>query len=1201
MNSSVGSAHSVVLEPHSILSDRYEILKKLGQGGMGAVYQAYDRVLQRVVAIKIMLSLMQIGEAEIARFKREAQALAQLQHPNIVALYDFHTEPYNYLVMEFIQGKTLLELIGNRALTFMQVANILEKCSRALHVAHQIGIIHRDIKPHNIMIETETNTPKVMDFGLAKMVSEQNITQNPSGWVGTIGYMPPEQAQRFSSLWNDPDQRNIKTQANNAFQPLAPKADPVSTVPPIAASSALGSASQTSASAALTQAAPSSHGSAPIASESLASTIACSNLPKTIASAGSVTFGASDNTAQTQALSNAPVPGASGSLASTIASSPLPKTLAMPNTPNSPASIASLNLGQTTFSSDTPASAASVYLAQIPPSSLTEATAQSNPYDQNQTTIQPEATSKLDGRSDVFSLGATLYHALTYFAPFLSPMAQLSFAAIIPPRHRNAEVPHDLETICLKCMEIKPANRYSSALELAEDLRRFQQNLPIHAKPASIITRSYKWMIRHPGYGLTALLIIITNFCVGIFSIYQALYAQLATNELLQLQNQTAMHQQTVAQSKEQTLQLQKTVNNLDKQNQTLKNEQSLLLNTQQVLLAEQQKLNAQMEEMKKRYNTIALQLVQTRKKVQEELKDIQKNSQFEMEQLQQLLDKKTQLDTYLAVLDNNTNQENQNQQDPNQLQEINQANSLERNQLSNLFFPTSTADFNSQGPLMIQLAQPQKNSTITNEVSRLEASIPVLLYTKQSWDATITYLNTSTSTTLTNVVITATWGPQLKGNTAQAGKIQNRQAIWNLLSLGPSQSKTFTLSFTNLSSGPCSLELVANNTENLTHQQSYLIEIQEPQSYVLTICPKYQTCPNPLDVSFVVSNPTIMPIQNVPVSVSWDAPFSVQASTGNPMITQNNARWAIPYLGANQTQHLSLKLSGGKPGMVSTVQVNQGNTEASTYTTQWDGPSAKVSEMSIRVPDLFIMTPKSPEYFLIEIEVKNNSKETISQPTLVLSSQPQTGMKIAGFLEYTSGAVLQSEMNQGNPIQCSVGNILPGQSRCFLAAAQPSNVSTYKICSTLNVRTRSPNFRGNLTTILEASSITEIRDLPKLFMSLHKAIDSDTYVGNEDLYIIEIQNRAFTTAPDFAGFIIFDPKYLIPTKVAPGGLNGTIIGKSNGVFFMRTTPLQYNESVYLQIYAKAIAPGTTNINGICNSYYAVEPSVFATVNILPK
>ena len=178
-----------------LIGNRYEILEKIGNGGMATVYKARCHVLNRNVAVKVLKEEFTTDSEFVKRFNIEAQSAASLTHPNIVSIYDVGNEgDIYYIVMELVQGKTLKEIITDEGiLPWKWTVNIAIQIASALEVAHRHNIVHRDIKPHNIII-TEDGTAKVTDFGIAKAVSNSTITSFGST-IGSVHYFSPEQAR----------------------------------------------------------------------------------------------------------------------------------------------------------------------------------------------------------------------------------------------------------------------------------------------------------------------------------------------------------------------------------------------------------------------------------------------------------------------------------------------------------------------------------------------------------------------------------------------------------------------------------------------------------------------------------------------------------------------------------------------------------------------------------------------------------------------------------------------------------------------------------------------------------------------------------------------------------------------------------------------------------------------------------------------
>lgn len=176
-----------------LLDDRYEILEKIGEGGMAVVYKAFCHRLSRFVAVKIMREEMAADEEFKRRFCAESHAIAMLSHPNIVAVYDVsHSDDVEYIVMELVDGITLKQYMDKRgAISWKEALHFTKQITKALAHAHSRGIIHRDIKPQNIML-LKDGTIKVADFGIAAL---ENEMQESGQAVGSIHYIAPEQAR----------------------------------------------------------------------------------------------------------------------------------------------------------------------------------------------------------------------------------------------------------------------------------------------------------------------------------------------------------------------------------------------------------------------------------------------------------------------------------------------------------------------------------------------------------------------------------------------------------------------------------------------------------------------------------------------------------------------------------------------------------------------------------------------------------------------------------------------------------------------------------------------------------------------------------------------------------------------------------------------------------------------------------------------
>ena len=177
-----------------LIAGRYELHELVGSGGMSNVFRAHDRLLERSVAIKVLHEQFSADEDYVERFRREARSVAQLAHPNIVTVIDRGEEDgRQYIVFEYVEGENLKGLLSHGALPVDQALRYGLQIAGALDFAHKRGLVHRDVKPQNVLL-TEEGEPKVTDFGIARSVDVQSVTQ--SGTVlGTSDYIAPEQAR----------------------------------------------------------------------------------------------------------------------------------------------------------------------------------------------------------------------------------------------------------------------------------------------------------------------------------------------------------------------------------------------------------------------------------------------------------------------------------------------------------------------------------------------------------------------------------------------------------------------------------------------------------------------------------------------------------------------------------------------------------------------------------------------------------------------------------------------------------------------------------------------------------------------------------------------------------------------------------------------------------------------------------------------
>src|SRR5205814_7482741 len=172
----------------------YELLEEIGRGGQGVVYRAHQKSLNRTVALKVIGLGPWATEAHLKRFRREAEAAASLDHPRIVPIYEVgERDGQCYFSMQFVEGGQLDEVVRREAIPPRRAAELIAKVARTVHYAHDHGILHRDIKPGNILLDAK-GEPHLTDFGLARLLDTQSSVTHTIDVLGTPSYMAPEQA-----------------------------------------------------------------------------------------------------------------------------------------------------------------------------------------------------------------------------------------------------------------------------------------------------------------------------------------------------------------------------------------------------------------------------------------------------------------------------------------------------------------------------------------------------------------------------------------------------------------------------------------------------------------------------------------------------------------------------------------------------------------------------------------------------------------------------------------------------------------------------------------------------------------------------------------------------------------------------------------------------------------------------------------------
>ena len=186
-------AHDTTAGKQRVIAYRYELLSRLGQGGMADVWDARDAVTGARVAVKLLRDFSEGRRTSLARFRREAEALARLDHAHVVQILDWGLErDQPFFVMERVEGRSLQDMIEERALDRVRLVGLIEAVARALHEAHEQGVVPRDVNPSNILVSTD-GTPKLADFGIALVSGDGLALTQPGMVIGTPNFMAPEQ------------------------------------------------------------------------------------------------------------------------------------------------------------------------------------------------------------------------------------------------------------------------------------------------------------------------------------------------------------------------------------------------------------------------------------------------------------------------------------------------------------------------------------------------------------------------------------------------------------------------------------------------------------------------------------------------------------------------------------------------------------------------------------------------------------------------------------------------------------------------------------------------------------------------------------------------------------------------------------------------------------------------------------------------
>lgn len=457
----------------------YELLEEIGRGGMAVVFKARQQNLNRLVALKMILAGPLAGEQVLARLQQEAKAIAQLQHAGIVQIHEVgehHGLPF--LSLEYVPGGTLQQWLNGRPLPIETAAWLIESLARTMHFAHERGVIHRDLKPANILLSGEWRVGSGKSGWSSQQRkpnddSELSRTQNMAKGDGSGGLV----------LRGHEDVSEVRTLRTDQPNPSS------SHIHPSGHRGGTGEAAHERVS------------QLPQYREGIVERIGNSSDSERASrlAAGREASGASRSGRRDQPNAR----GTSHFTRSEINNGRTPNpSLTPPHSPLPTLKISDFGLARL-LDGDSELTTTGQVIG-TPSYMAPEQAGQSN------VSASPAP--------DIYSLGAILYEALTGRPPFqgatiLQTLEQVQQQEPVPPKQLQPRIPPDLETICLKCLEKSPSRRYSTALELADDLGRFQRNESITARPSGWIERGRKWIRRRPA--VAALLALIAVLTVG--------------------------------------------------------------------------------------------------------------------------------------------------------------------------------------------------------------------------------------------------------------------------------------------------------------------------------------------------------------------------------------------------------------------------------------------------------------------------------------------------------------------------------------------------------------------------------------------------------------------------------------------------------------------------------------------------------------
>lgn len=568
--------------------------------------------------------------------------------------------------------------------------------------------------------------------------------------------------------------------------------------------------------------------------------------------------------------------------------------------------------------------------------------------------------------SDVYALGAILYHALAGCLPFATLDAQLKFIPPLPLQKLDPTISKSLEAICCKCLDPLPQRRYANAGELAQDLRNFQTNRPIQARRANWITKSRQWLMRHPRLSASLLLLLATNFLILLlfsgpkwWQLYQSHQQQkIHKQEVSELEQKLAHHQKQYAEMLKKIKEFDHHIKQIESQSQQISIKQLQLQQKSKKLLEKLQHIQGQ---------TIAIQ-----QQFQDDKVTALRNQEWTKEQLDAWLVEMQKRDALQKRLLQQIAQEEQ-EYILNQEYNLSYARLRDTENKNNTKHSTDSAEQNPDACANFMAAY------VSDQ------------YIGQAWKFEVQYINTGL-VPLTNIDVTIQWNSLLQCKFAEAKPAINpQQATWQILELAPGQSKKFAVYMLANKEGMGSLLATSFAREGAKTRQIYTVQIHPVQANLSLNCPDIAYNDEKANLSIALSNPLTLPLTNITLSLQWDDSCQMLSYTGNPQLENNLAIWKIVRLEPKEEQVIQVQGTCNQGEVTSNLHVQADNTQGISITARkkinWKNREQKRIALQFTgagSAPMFKGTKTTLESYL---KIENISQENLSNLTVRLET----------------------------------------------------------------------------------------------------------------------------------------------------------------------------------------------------------------------